>query len=396
LGIVTSRDSLLRLIRALPDPAIGEIRALGVDDFALRRGHVYGTVVLDMATHRPIDVLADRTALTLADWLGQHPGIEIVCRDRAGAYAEGIRAGAPDAAQVADRWHLWHNLCEAVEKTVVAHRAELCAPEPDQDHPTLVGEAPVLASPPENRLAVRTQERYTAVQELLAAGKSLSAIGRILSLDRRTVRRFAQAGEVEQLLGRARSRGSKLDKFKPYLHERWNAGCTDAAALTTEINELGYRGSDKTVRRYLQPFRDTRLAPPPTPVAPTVRRVTGWLTRHPDRLTEDERLRLKHVLAGSPALETTHRHVHGFAQIMVNRQGEQLQAWMSRVDLEGEPPLRSFVTGLRTDLDAVRAGLTLGYSSGPVEGAVNRIKMLKRQTFGRAKFDLLRKRILLA
>ena len=243
---------------------------------------------------------------------------------------------------------------------------------------------------------MRTRERYAAVQELVAGGSSLSAIGQILSLDRRTVRRFARATDVEELLGKARSRGSKLDDFKPYLHERWNAGCTDAAALTTEITKLGYRGSDKTVRRYLQPFRDRLVAPPPTPVAPTVRQVTGWLTRHPDGLCEDERLGLKHILAASPAPQKTHRHVHGFAEIMTNRQGERLEGWMSEIDTEGAPALRSFVAGLRNDLAAVTAGLSLPYNSGAVEGAVNRIKMLKRQMFGRANFDLLRKRVLLA
>ncbi len=227
LGLGTSRDTLQRLVRALPDRAVGVTPALGVDDFALRRGHVYATVIIDIDTHRPIEVLADRTADTLADRLREHPGI-----------------------QVADRWHLWHNLAQTVEKTVARHRVELHGPPSDpSDAVTEVPPVPITRpSLPENPLTVRTRDRHAAVQEQLAAGASISAIGRTLSLNRRTVRRFARAADVEQLLGKARSRGSLLDPFKPYLHERFTAGHTDAAALTDEIKALGYRGSVKTVR----------------------------------------------------------------------------------------------------------------------------------------------------
>jgi transposase len=299
--------------------------------------------------------------------------------------------------QVADRWHLWHNLAQAVEKIVIARRSDLVEPSGDDvGDPQLArrGTPGADTAPVENRLAARTRERYAAIRDLRERGMSISAICRRLDLDRKTVRRFTQASDVEQMLVRARVRASLLDAFKPYLHERFNAGHTDASALTEEIKALGYRGSHQTVRRYLHPFRATLVAPPPTPTPPSVRQVTSWLTRRPKSLSEDERLDLKKILDRSDVLTTTHRQVRDFAEMLTARQGQRLGDWMHDVETNGAPALRSFVTGLRVDLDAVTAGLTLDYSSGAVEGTVNRIKMIKRQMFGRARFDLLRKRIL--
>jgi len=194
VGIPVSRDTLLRLVRAMPDPQPGRLRVVGVDDFALRRGHVYGTVLVDLHTHRPVDLLPDRDAETLAAWLREHPGIEVICRDRSGAYAEGARAGAPEAVQVADRWHLWHNLAEAVEKTVIVHRGDLTEPEPatpaESEPPPQPDSVP---APVQSRLVTRTRERYATVQQLVAEGMSISAICRTLRLDRKTVQRFARA-----------------------------------------------------------------------------------------------------------------------------------------------------------------------------------------------------------
>ncbi len=402
LGLPVGRSTLLRLIRALPDPEPSGVAVLGVDDFALRRGRVYGSVLVDMATHHPVDLLADREADTFADWLREHPGTQVVCRDRAGAYADGARKGAPQAMQVADRWHLWHNLAQHVEKFVARHRGCLREPEPASPKPP-----PDLTAGPdlalvagsraeESALVKRTRERYAAVQALRANDKGIKPIMRELGLAKETVRRFYRAQSVEELLAKPREgRPSILDSFKPYLHQRWNQGHTCATRLFEEIRAQGYRGSAGIVRNYLRPFRQLDTTPPPAPAQPKVRDMTSWILRHPDSLDADEQLKLKDVLARCPDLDAAAHHVASFAQIMCGLDGDRLHEWIARVEADQLPDLHSFTAGLKRDHDAVVNGLTLPYSSGAVEGNVNRIKMLKRQIYGRASFDLLRKRVLL-
>ena len=242
----------------------------------------------------------------------------------------------------------------------------------------------------------RTTQRYAQIQDLRARGESISAIARGLHLDVQTVRRFAHAPSLEELLAKTVERASVLDGFTAYLHQRWTQGCTDAAQLTTELKAQGYTGSDQTVRRHLRPFRHGRPPPPPGPTPPTVREVTGWIMRRPETLEPTEQTRLQQVLARCPQLDATSAHVAAFADIMSGLRGSRLDGWIAAIEADDLPGLGSFATGLRRDHQAVVNGLTLPYSSGAVEGNVNRIKMLKRQMYGRASFDLLRKRVLLA
>lgn len=245
LGLSVGRTTMLRSVRALPDPQVGAVAVARCGRLRAATRHRYGTVLIDMDTHRPIDVLPDREAATLAAWLQEHPGVTVVCRDRASAYAEGARTGAPEAIQVADRWHLWHNLAEQVEKTVAAHHGCLrptddAAPEvlADTDHPAEAADRAALAQAQRREnstVARRTKARYEQVQALKAQGKGIKTIMRELELAKETVRRFYRATTVDKLLAKARAgRPSKLDEYKPYLHQRWNEGCTNVLELHRE------------------------------------------------------------------------------------------------------------------------------------------------------------------
>ncbi|WST35540.1 ISL3 family transposase (plasmid) [Streptomyces sp. NBC_01166] len=319
-GVSVSRSTVLRLVEALPDPEVPAPRVVGVDEYATRKGRHYGTVLVDVESRRPVDLLPDREASSLAAWLAKRPGVEVVCRDRAPFFAEGATAGAPQAVQVADRWHLWHNLSEAAERCVADHRGCLQVLAPDSAQPAPEPEKFEDLSgspwPRGHRFADRTRVNQATVHELLATGLSRRAIDRQLRMTYRTVKLFADAATPEELFqGPWQGRPSKIDAFKPYLDDRWNQGCTNAWRVWEEIVPLGYQGSYQRVRAY---FREKRLSPSPvTARPPSPRVVAGWILRRPESLTESEHLRLgpivvvwdnlnTHLAAGLKRYEAEH------------------------------------------------------------------------------------------
>jgi transposase len=399
LRVPASRQVLLRLVMAAPDPEAASPRVLGVDDFAIRRGQHYGTLIIDIETGAPLDLIEGRDAQPLADWLTAHPGVEVICRDRSGSYADGARTGAPDAVQVADRFHLWQNLAKAVEKCVAAHRACLAGPAPppapEEQGPALPEPEAAVQPDPAGKYAERTQRHHALVHQLRAEGRGLREIARHLGWGLHTVQRLDRAATWQELAdGRWKGpRPSKLDPFKPYLDQHADGAHGSIRRLFLEIAALGYDGSYPVVRDYLARNRPAREPLPPAP--PTVRDVTNWLCRRPDTLTEDEKLRLKAILDRCPELQAASGQVRAFAAMITELTGQDLPQWMAAAREDGLPGISHFAKGLEQDLDAVTNGLTMTWSSGPVEGRVNHIKMIKRQMFGRAGLPLLRKRVLL-
>jgi hypothetical protein len=323
----------------------------------------------------------------------------VICRDRSGSYADGARTGAPDAVQVADRFHLWQNLAKAVEKCVAAHRACLAGPPPT---PAAADQAPALPEPetagppdPAGKYAERTRRHHALVHGMRAEGRGLREIARHLGWGLHTVQRLDRAATWQELVdGRWKGpRPSKLDPFKPYLDQHADGAHGIIRRLFLEIRALGYDGSYPVVRNYLSRHGPAREPLPPTP--PTVRDVTNWLCRHPDTLTEDDKPRLKAILDRCPELQAASDQVRAFAAMITGLTGENLPQWIDTASAAGLPGIASFAKGLEQDLDAVTNGLTMPWSSGPVEGRVNHIKMIKRQMFGRAGLPLLRKRVLL-
>ncbi|MFJ6426078.1 ISL3 family transposase [Streptomyces hydrogenans] len=236
LGVCVSRSTVLRLVDALPEPEAPAPRVVGVDEYATRKGRHYGTVLVDVEAHRPVDLLPDREGSSPAAWLADRPSVEVVCRDRAPFFAEGATAGAPQAVQVADRWHLWHNLSEATEQSVAQHRRCLRAlvPTVPAPAPEAVPAADSHGSPRPrgHRFADRTRDRHAAVHAPLTAGHRRRSVQRQLGMTYRTVKQLADAAMPEELFtGQWQNRPSVLDDYKPYLDDRWSEGCTNAWKL---------------------------------------------------------------------------------------------------------------------------------------------------------------------
>jgi transposase len=416
LGMVVSGDTLLNLIRRCPLPAAPELRVLGVDDWAWRRGRRYGTILCDLVSHRPVALLAERSAESLSAWLKDRPGVQAISRDRAGCYAEGCAKGAPQAVQVADRFHLLVNAREALVRVLERYHGDIAAAagpaaqtpaQPAAEEPEVSVPPPsVSEGPPTAHTASRERRlaRYQQVMGLHAQGISLREIGRRLHLHRSTVRRFVQAGQFPERATRRYSR--KTDRFEAYLRRRWAEGCHNAGQLHQEVLRRGFEGSYAAVRRCVAPWRtsEERRHTPGTkpaperkrPVArPSAKRVAWLLLREPaDRRAEDQRL-VEALCKRCPAIRRATNLVRAFAFIVRERRAADLDGWIARTKETGTPrEVRAFARGLLKDEPAVRAALSLPWSNGQVEGQVNRLKLIKRMMYGRGGFELLRRRVL--
>jgi transposase len=381
LAIPASRWLLLRLVMALPDPPAGEPAEAGIDDFAFRRGRSYGTIVTNAATGQVIDVLPDREAATVQDWLAPRHWITVICRDRAGAYAQAARDGAPQAVQVADRWHIWHNLCKYAARAVARHRAELAL---TRDTP-----APVTS---EDQVTAVITARWDQVQAIRARGGDLTAAMTALGLGKATASRYWNAASLAVLL-HVRAAAS-LDPRKADLRHLWEQGEHCIRELNRQITALGYTGGYGTTLAYLTRWK--LAAPPPPPPPPEPRQATRLILTRPGTLTSADQALHSTILARCPSIAALASHITAFAAVLASRDTGKLKDWIQTVQADpGWPELHSFARGLQLDYDAVASAITQTWNSGHVEGNVCKLKLIKRQMYGRAAYPLLRKRVLL-
>jgi transposase len=407
LSLFVSPATLLRRVRQSALPPSATPRVLGVDDWAWKRGHRYGTILVDLQTHRVVDLLPVRSAEALAEWLEAHPGVEIISRDRAGGYAEGARLGAPQATQIADRWHLIRNLGEALTRCFEQHASDLQAAWNEVVQPAPPIASPVTASAisrPLNQAELMRQQRrlrrlrrYEQVLALRQGGATQDEIAQQLSIDVKTIRRYLRVGAFPEMAARRRATG--VDRWMPYLEQRWAEGCHNAAQLWREIQEQGFRGCQTTIRQWMARLRGPSLPSQDKKDAlrrqvPPSARQTTWLLLHQDGpRTSEQQSYCEILLHRSPDLARVTELVHQFQELCLRRSEESLEVWLAAAQQTG---LRSFALGIERDRAAIEATLQLPWSNGPVEGQVHRLKLIKRQAYGRAGFALLKQRVLQA
>ncbi len=397
LGLLASRSTLLReLHHRRPQALVRAPRVLGIDDWAWRKGHRYGTILCDLETRKVVDLLPDRDTNTVAAWLRQHPGTEIISRDRGGIYAEAARRAAPHAVQIADRWHLLRNLSEALCRAIAPHHRLFSrsakAVRPEQP---LSAQAPI---PPwsQRELLVqkanrqRRYERWGQVREIfLKTGASDQELARQLGIDHRIVKKFRTSDVYPE--AKPRIRESIVDDHARYLDRRLKEGCRSSTRLWRELRELGFQGQVNSVRYWLRQRRNyrTRAAnPPQRPALRASPRQIVWLILKAAPSAKDM---LEEVYRKSPEIGRVAELATSFFRIFRERSLKELSAWLHAAY---GTALESFAASLERDIDAVREALRMPWSQGHVEGQVHRLKLIKRQMYGRAGFDLLRLRVL--
>lgn len=399
LHMAASRCTLLRILRRQPLPERAPPHVIGVDDWAKRKGQAYGTLVVDLERHCVLDLLPDREAETLATWLRAYPTIQVVARDRSLQYAQGITQGAPQAIQVADRWHLLKNLTEMLERALRELLPKLRKRMRVSGYSAAPREKfPRSTHDQEKQRDTRAQRLrdFTLIQFLRQKGYSERRIAQLLGMSRGKVRFYAAAPSFPER--KTHYMPSQLDPFLPYLEQRFRAGVTNAQQLWREIRDRGYPGTSGQVSKWMRQRRDAAQAQQPN-VEPTLsvslpdlRTCLHLLTLPPARLATAEKFLLEQLLTVD-TLRELYDVAQNFVRMICERQSV-LDHWVRRCANSDLESLKSFAASLQQDSTAVRSALELPWSNGQTEGQVNRLKLLKRQMYGRAKLDLLRLRVL--
>ena len=414
LAMPVGKDVLLALVRRAPTPEPAPAPHIGIDDWATRKAHHDGTIIVNLDTRQPIALLDNRSADQVAAWLAAHPEVTVVSRDRGQVYVDGITRGAPTATQVADRWHLLKNLGEALLAVLHDHHHAVTAavrPHPDVPAPAPVPPLPApdagAHSPATPTVADQRREaRYAAIHALHARGWTQRAIANHLDLERKTVRTYLRMGAHVRPRQQS-ARRSCLDPFKAAIDARWAGGCRNAMQILRELHADGFTGQRSVVRSYLTALRVAQGLPPrsraaaastPAPApsvrTPSLRTLTWLVLMRPTKRTAEDTAHVEQLQQVHADISAAIRLAQQFATFVRERQATQLDVWIAEAVASGVRAIRAFASGLTQDVAAVRAGLALRWSQGPVEGQINRLKLLKRQMYGRAKMDLLQQRLL--
>jgi transposase len=409
LGMLGSADTILRQVRALTPEPQPPPRVVGIDDWAIRKGQRYGSILIDLERHRPIALLPEHAAAPIAKWFEEHPTIEIVARDRASIYAEALAKGAPHAQQVADRWHLTQNVGSALQDLLARHTSALrevarqLTAERMPPAAVLVAPAQLPSFQPPGHIVGPVelrQHQFAEAKRLHAEGWSYRRIAEELQLNRRTVVRYVQA---EQLPRRVLPQStSSVTPYLAYLRERWAAGCQQGTQLLAELQARGYRGSLSSIYRALKAFRTgdgRRLSSDMVVERVAIRspRQAMWLLVREEKDVSDEDAAYRRALcAYEPTIAQAAALAQRFLRMIRERQAEALEGWLSDAEASDIKELRGLAQSLRRDYAAVQMALASEWNNGQTEGHVNRLKMIKRTMYGRAGFDLLRNRVLYA
>lgn len=392
INMETSRDTVLRILRQGDLPDYESPRVLGIDDWAIRSGCSYGTILIDLEKHTIVDLLPERTADCVAEWLKAHPSVEIVTRDRSNVYANGISEGAPQAEQIADRFHLLQNLIEATQKVLKKHTTDIeKALFPSEKEGEMAGSFPIIEPTPADK---RRQQRVRKVHELADLGWYVTDIAKHVGVSRPTVMKYLELSPEAVILNR-KPKKSLIGPYVSYLHQRWQEGCRKQNQLYQEICDLGYRGTESNVRKYIRSRIRTEQSENRNEQRPPSARTLAFYITYP---YENQSKRVKKIIdqikEAHPDVTTCIDLARKFAAMVRQRLPHKLDGWLKSAEECGVSAFVKFAKSLKRDKAAVYAALDNEWSNGPTEGFVNKLKMIKRQMYGRANLDLLKIRLL--
>lgn len=383
LLLPVSKDTLLRTVRRRAAAAQEAPKIIGLDDWAWRKGHRYGTLICDLERRRVIDLLPDREPATVAAWLAARPSIEIIARDRGGSYGAAAEQGRPEALQVADRWHLFENasaaFLSAVRRQMGAIRAALGQGPVD---PSVLTSVERLQHEGWRRRA----EADAPVLALHKDGVAIKEIVRRTGRARKVVRDVVRGGRAEPF----RPRASSLEPWLDRLDAEWTAGCRNGAELWRRLRGQGFPGSLRVIGEWATRRRRDETAGGPRR-CPSARAIARTLSTSPDLLSRADRTTAAVIEKAVPALIEARDLVDRFHSLIRRGDAGDLDRWM---EAAAESLISSFTRGVAADKAAIRAAIVEPWSNGQTEGQITKLKLVKRQMYGRANLDLLRARML--